>query len=218
MPVDTGLNKEGMIFQREQYAKGGLGVRYWDFRDRVAFRHVTGNDILDAGCGEGVTLEKLVKLFPQARVIGLDAEPENLEICRKHGLPVQGGSLYELPFADASFDTVLFAEVIEHLEAPEKALEEIFRVLRPGGRVIIIFPNDRTFLLARLAMGMVREAFYNPGHVRQWTPRQIRRSLKSLGFTPIAAHSLPFFCWPVSLHHIAIAEKNKMGKENPEGL
>lgn len=207
MPVDTGLNKEGMIFQREQYAKGGLGVRYWDFRDRVAFRHVTGSDILDAGCGEGVTLEKLVKLFPKARVVGLDAEPENLEICRKHGLPVWGGSLYELPFSEASFDTVLFSEVIEHLDAPEKALKEIFRVLRPGGRVIIIFPNDRSFLLARLAMGMVREAFYNPGHVRQWTPRQIRKMLAAIGFRPVASRSIPFFFWPVCLHHVIAAEK-----------
>ncbi len=207
MPVDTGLNKEGMIFQRDQYAKGGLGVRYWDYRDRVAFQYVIGHDILDAGCGEGITLEKLVKLFPRAHIVGMDTEAENLEICRKHGLPVQEGSLYALPFADASFDTVLFSEVIEHLDAPEKALSEIFRVLRPGGRVIIIFPNDRTFLLARLAMGMVREAFYNPGHVRQWTPRQIRRSLKAIGFVPVVAHSIPFLFWPLCLHHVVAAQK-----------
>lgn len=208
MPVDTGLNKEGMIYQRDQYTKGGLGVRYWDYRDNVAFQHVTGNDILDAGCGEGITLEKLVKLFPEAHVVGVDTEPENLEICTSHGLPVQKGSLYALPFADASFDTVLFSEVIEHLDNPEKALTEIFRVLRPGGRVIIIFPNDRTFLLARLAMGMVREAFYDPGHVRQWTPRQIRKTLKAIGFTPVGARSIPFLCWPICLHHVVAAQKN----------
>jgi ubiquinone/menaquinone biosynthesis C-methylase UbiE len=207
MPVDTGLNKEGMIYQREQYAKGGLGVRYWDYRDRIAFRNVTGSDILDAGCGEGITLEKLVKLFPEAHVVGIDTEPENLEICRKHGLPVQEGSLYELPFGDASFDTVLFSEVIEHLDMPERALTEIFRVLRPGGTVIIIFPNDRAFMLARLAMGMVREAFYDPGHVRQWTPRQIRKSLRSIGLKPVAARSIPFLCWPVCLHHVVAARK-----------
>lgn len=207
MPVDTGLNKEGMIYQREQYAKGGLGVRYWDYRDRVAFQYVTGNNILDAGCGEGITLEKLTRLFPDRQVVGIDTEPENLEICRRHQLRAQEGSLYALPFADAALDTVLFSEVIEHLDAPEKALSEIYRVLRPGGRVIIIFPNDRTFMLARLAMGMVREALYDPGHVRQWTPRQIRQALSDAGFLPFTARSIPFSFWPISLHHIVVAHK-----------
>ena len=196
-----------MIYQREQYAKGGFGVRYWDYRDRSAFRYIFGQDILDAGCGEGITLEKMTKLFPDRRVVGIDTEPENIEICLRHQLPVQEGSLYAIPFADASFDTVLFSEVIEHLDMPEKALFEIYRVLRPGGRVIIIFPNDRTFMLARLAMGMVREAFYDPGHVRQWTPRQIRKSLSAIGFMPFAAHSVPFLCWPVCLHHVVVARK-----------
>jgi ubiquinone/menaquinone biosynthesis C-methylase UbiE len=207
MPVGTGLRKEGMIYQRDQYAKGGLGVRYWDYRDRIAFQYVSGNDILDAGCGEGITLEKLIKLFPAAHVTGVDTEPENLEICRKHGLPVREGSLYELPFADASFDTVLFSEVIEHLDKPEKALNEIFRVLRPQGKVIVVFPNDFIFKISRILTGMIKEAFYNPGHVRQWTPRQIRQSLRACGFVPVAARSTPFLFWPVCLHHVVAAAK-----------
>jgi len=209
MPVDTGLNKEGMIYQREQYAKGGLGVRYWDYRDSSAFRYVIGTDILDAGCGEGITLEKLTRLFPERRVLGIDTEPENLEICRRHQLPVQEGSVYSLPFADASFDTVLLSEVIEHLDTPAKALSEIHRVLRPGGRAIIIFPNDRTFMLARLAMGMFLEAFYDPGHVMQWTPAKIRLALKKAGFTTVTGNNLPFFFWQLSLHHLAVADKEQ---------
>jgi 2-polyprenyl-3-methyl-5-hydroxy-6-metoxy-1,4-benzoquinol methylase len=208
MPVDTGLSKEGMIYQREQYEKGGLGVRYWDYRDNVAFEHVTGNDILDAGCGEGITLEKLVNLFPEARVVGIDTEPENIGICTKHGLPVQEGSVYEIPFADASFDTVLFSEVIEHLDTPEEALTEIRRVLKPGGRVVIIFPNDLMFKVSRIMTGMIKEAFYDPGHVKQWTPGKIRRSLASLGFSGIKGQSLPFVFWPICLHHVVVAEKS----------
>lgn len=208
MPVDTGLNKDGMIYQRERYAEGGISVRYWDYRDSVAFRYVVGSDILDAGCGEGITLDKLTKLFPECRIVGIDSEPENIEICRRYQLPVLEGSIYELPFADASIDTILFSEVIEHLDTPKKALSEIYRVLRPKGRVIIIFPNDRTCMLARLTMGMFREALYDSGHVCQWTPAKISKALIFEGFTQIVAMSIPLLSWHLSLHHVCVGEKD----------
>lgn len=207
MPVDTNLNKEGMIYQREQYAKGGLGVRYWDYRDDSAFRRIKGQDILDAGCGEGITLEKLVKQFTQGNIVGIDTEAENIDICQQHKLPVQAGSVYQIPFADNSFDTVLFSEVIEHLDSPDQALAEIARVLRPGGCAIVIFPNDFMFMVARLLTGKFREAFYDPGHVMQWTPAKIKTALDNAGLKPLKQKSLPFFFWPICLHHVAVAEK-----------
>jgi ubiquinone/menaquinone biosynthesis C-methylase UbiE len=207
MPVDVGLNKDGMIYQREQYAKGGIGVRYWDYRDEVAFRYVAGNVIIDVGCGEGITLEKLLKTFPGKNIRGVDAEDENIRICTDHNLPVIAGDVYQLPFEDNSVDCVLFSEVIEHLDHPESALAEIRRVLQPEGRVIIIFPNDFMFKVSRMLTGMVKEALYDPGHVKQWTPDKIRHSLTSQGFSIIKGHSLPFVLWPVCLHHIAVAQK-----------
>jgi len=207
MPVDVGLNKDGMIYQREQYAKGGIGVRYWDYRDDVAFGYVTGDTIVDVGCGEGITLEKLRKAFPGKNIRGVDAEAENIEICNRHELPVIAGNVYQLPLENNSVDCVLFSEVIEHLDHPERALAEIRRVLRPGGRVIIIFPNDFMFKVSRIMTGMMEEAFYDPGHVMQWTPAKIRSVLKSGGFSIIFRRSLPFVCWPVCLHHICVAEK-----------
>jgi SAM-dependent methyltransferase len=209
MPVDVGLNKDGMIYQRDQYAKGGIGVRYWDYRDDVAFRYVTGDVIVDVGCGEGITLEKLLKTFPGKNIRGVDAEAENIEICTAHKLPVIAGDVYQLPFEDDIVDCILFSEVIEHLDQPERALSEIRRVLRPGGRVIIIFPNDFMFKISRIMTGMIKEAFYDPGHVKQWTPGTIRKSLGSLGFSVITGHSLPFVCWPICLHHVVIAEKSR---------
>jgi len=208
MPVDVGLNKEGMIYQREHYAQGGIGVAYWDYRDRSAFRYVRGETILDVGCGEGITLEKLLGAFPGKQISGIDAESENIAICRQQGLPIIPGNVYQLPIADVSVDCVLFLEVIEHLTEPARALAEIRRVLRPRGRVIIIFPNDAMFKIARIMTGMIREAFYDPGHVMQWTPGKIRRALQSLGFSVIAAHSLPFVLWPVSLHYLCVADKD----------
>ena len=207
MPVDTGLPQEGMIYQREQYAKGGIGARYWDYRDTLAFRYIQGEVILDIGCGEGLTLEKIVKFFPDRRIWGVDTEPENIEICRKHGLPVVQTSVFALPFPKNSIDCVLFSEVIEHLDAPEDAIREIQRILKPQGKMIIIFPNDLMFKVSRLMVGMFREAFYDPGHVMQWTPSGMRNLLSKYDLSIAASSNLPFAFWRISLHHLVVAEK-----------
>ena len=207
MPVDTNLKKEGMIYQREQYAKGGFGKKYWDYRDSVALKYVHGNRILDIGCGEGITLERLIKSYPDSDITGIDSELENIDICRKHRLPIQYGTVYDLPIASASIDCVLFFEVIEHLDEPINALKEISRVLKPNGRIIFIFPNDVMFMISRIITGMIKEAFYDSGHVRQWSPSKIRKVLKSTGFRIHVQHSIPFFFWFMSLHHVVVAIK-----------
>ena len=105
MPVTAGRNTDE-ISQRAQYAKGGVGRRYWDFRDAQALRHITGPRVLDAGCGEGITLGKISAMIPDAE--GVDIDPANIAICREQGLNVTQADLAHLPFPDATFDSVVF--------------------------------------------------------------------------------------------------------------
>ena len=88
-----------------------------------------------------------------------------------------------------------------------KALTELHCALRPGGRLILIFPNDRMFKIARLGMAKFREAFYDPGHVKQWTPVTIKKELTNAGFSVIHRQNLPFGVWPYCLHHLVVGEK-----------
>ena len=106
----------------------------------------TGQRVLDLGCGTG-TLTILVKqTHPGAEVVGLDGDPEILEIARakaaKAGVDVvlDDGMAYQLPYADQSFDRVLSSLVFHHLtrENKRRALRETFRVLRPGGEVLVV--------------------------------------------------------------------------------
>ena len=101
-------------------------------RDLVK-RFSAGGPMLDAGCGTGLNLQGL-----PAGSTGLDLNPRNLAMVRER-LPLHTaveGDLEAMPFADASFATVICTEVLEHVPDPRLALREIRRVLKPGGVLI----------------------------------------------------------------------------------
>ena len=162
---------------------------------------------MDLGCGEGIALEKLGKKFPRKNAVGVDLEIENIEICSQHGLTAVYGDVCALPLGDATFDACLCIDMLEHLKEPRQSVKEIRRILRPGGRLLIVVPHDRNFFLARLALLMFKEAFYDVGHQRQWKPRDLLKLLGEEGFTIVGQRNLPFIFWQTSLHHLVVADK-----------
>ena len=208
MPVRSKDNQES-LYQRKQYAKGGIGRLYWNYRDKVIFSNMGKLDkrVADIGCGEGITLEKATRLFPEKDFFGVDHLLENLLICAVQNLNVAGGDVYNLPFAGSCFDCVLLLEVMEHLAKPELAISEINRILRPAGKLIMVIPNDRMFKITRLATCKFKEAFYDPGHLKQWTPGDIKIFMNHHGFRILKQQSIPFFIWLLSLHHVVVCEK-----------
>jgi len=147
------------LSQRVQYGKGGIARRYWDYRDERILSYIKNERrILDIGCGEGITLQKLLYRFPEKDISGIDVSQGNVEICKKYLLPAKKGSVYNLEFDDESFDCCIFMEVIEHLKYPLKALKEIHRVLRNRGLLLLLFPNDLIFRLARILTFKFKEA------------------------------------------------------------
>jgi ubiquinone/menaquinone biosynthesis C-methylase UbiE len=93
--------------------------------------------LLDVGVGDGFTI-RLVK--PEGEVTGLDFDPAELSAATERGVVAREGSVYQIPFPNESFDIATCFEVLEHLDAPVRALKEIDRVLNPGGYVVVSTP------------------------------------------------------------------------------
>jgi len=100
-----------------------------------------GGRILDDGCGVG---EYLAHLEARARrAHGVEFDPEHVRTARRRvqSAFVVRGSAERLPYADGAFDLALSHEVLEHLADDRASVEEIVRVLRPGGRLVVFVPN-----------------------------------------------------------------------------
>ena len=90
--------------------------------------------ILDVGCGTGAVARAARAQAPGATIVGLDPSLDMLEAARRGGVAaVVNGSLPELPFAGASFDVVVCAFVLTHVDDPDAAVRDMKRVLRAGG-------------------------------------------------------------------------------------
>jgi SAM-dependent methyltransferase len=94
--------------------------------------------LLEIGCGPGANLRELA---PQAKIaVGIDREIRALSYCRDLA-PVQGDALFPLPFVDAAFGAVMMVDILEHLAELGVLVEEVARVLRPGGAVVVMVPS-----------------------------------------------------------------------------
>ena len=143
--------------------------------------------LLDVGTGTG----RMAELFaPRAsRIAAFDKSPEMLRIARARlqhlradTVELVQGDFAALPFADASFDTVLFHQVLHYAQAPEDALAEAARVARPDGQIAVVdfAAHDREEL--RSAHAHARLGF---------SDEQMLALLSEAGFTPAAPLALP---------------------------
>ena len=113
----------------------------WAPRVADAAKLAPGQTVLDVACGTGVfAREALPRMLPGGAVIGLDCNPDMLAVARRRASDIdwRQGQAEALPFADHSFDVVASQFGLMFFEDRRAALEQMWRVLRPGGRLVIM--------------------------------------------------------------------------------
>ena len=149
--------------------------------------------ILDNGCGLGTYLEACRRYSEQR--FGVEIEYERARQALRCATGVAQAAGEWLPFPDDVFDTVLSNEVIEHVTDDARAVAEMVRVTRPGGRIVIFAPNrwypveqHGIYWQGEYKFGNIPLVNYLPDplrnrlapHVRAYTARGLRRLLRGL--------------------------------------
>jgi 2-polyprenyl-6-hydroxyphenyl methylase / 3-demethylubiquinone-9 3-methyltransferase len=154
-----------------------------------------GRLVLDAGCGGGLVAKGLVD--GGALVVGLDRLPACLEVARRAvpaGFQPAAGELERLPFADASFDAVVAADVLEHVPDLPAACAELARVLRPGGSFLFDTINRTAWAWFTALFGAERLLGLVPRGTHDWRlfirPTELDQLLRRAGLAPVATAGL----------------------------
>jgi SAM-dependent methyltransferase len=151
--------------------------------------------VLDVGCGPGVLATEVAQRCPEGQVVALDQSPERsrqagMRLARFGGYALVGDAA-ALPFEDSTFDLVYCRFLLEYLPAPERAVREMVRVCRPGGRVLLQDLDGQLL-------------WHYPEDTE--LERQVSATLSVLartGFDPFAGRKLYHHCYSAGLERLS---------------
>ena len=155
-----------------------------------------GGSLLDVGCGQGKSFRLLHDAFQPARMAGLDADPHSIGLSEaeatREGIRVEllTADCAKIPLPDASFDIVFCHQTFHHLVEQERALEEFWRVLKPGG--LLLFAESTK---AYIDTWVIRWFFRHPMDVQK-SAEEYLDMLRKQGFVFGAQNvSFPYLWW-----------------------
>ncbi|MBN2808897.1 MAG: class I SAM-dependent methyltransferase [Deltaproteobacteria bacterium] len=146
------------------------------YREAIPFYE--NGRLLDIGCGGGKYLLAMQRLGWRAE--GVEFNAGAVQTCRQSGLDVFLGELHDARFADNSFSVVTARHVLEHVAEPVAFVAEIFRILAPGGLMVLKTPNSKA--LARKWFGSKWFPNEVPRHLILYSPENLRALSEQQGF------------------------------------
>ena len=172
---------------------------YYTARRREELGRRANGLILEVGSGSGVLTPALAA---KGRVIGLDIAPAMIaRAVARTGIAGALADAQLLPFKNNSFDTVVCSEVIHYLENRRKFCEEGYRVLRPGGKILIMVINAQWRLLDRTRDGMnavfklfgKQYGWSDPCYAAGLRAEELSQLLLAAGFSDVRTQGFIFF-------------------------
>jgi ubiquinone/menaquinone biosynthesis C-methylase UbiE len=162
--------------------------------------------VLEVGCSSGFLVQALRRELPHARLIGSDYVRGPLEqlAVRVPDVPLLQFDLVKCPLPDASVDVVVLLNVLEHIEDDVGAVRQLYRIVKPGGAVVIEVPAGPHLydVYDKLLM-----------HYRRYKLSGLRRLLEASGFAVAHASGLGALLYPAFRH---VKKKNQRYLEAPE--
>ena len=156
-----------------------------------------GERVLEVGCGSGVVLREVArKVAPSGAAVGLDISPAMLEVARRLAAQEGLGGLVELregdacalPFGHSEFDAVLAVTTLVHVPEVERAIAELVRVVRPGGRVGVFDRDNDSYIISHPDRGLTRRivaAGAEHTTLNPWIGRQLPARFTAAGLRDV---------------------------------
>lgn len=152
-----------------QYLINGFFSHMSGLLDSISF-----DTIYEAGCGDGYVTRFLHQRYSKCKITASDISGEELKAAQSMAegeVTFFQRSIYELRERDSAYDLVVASEVLEHLEEPQKALEELSRITNQY--VLVSVPREPIWRVCNMARGKYLRDFGNtPTHIQHWSKRK----------------------------------------------
>lgn len=183
-------------------------VKYVHMKRLKILKNLVGNNkerLLDCGCGEGQLLAQV-----KGEKFGIDSLEIALKKAKERNPDARicKGNITNLPFDSSFFGVTICSEVLEHIPNYKKAISEIIRVTKTGGKILISVPNERNWTIGRLAM--LRFPIKIEDHVNRFECNNI---VQAFGFRPRRMIYIPFnLTYQLALTQVFEFEKPQVNK------
>ena len=201
-PTHATLNARKWDMRAETYDERRFNYFRWMQRKVVSLLKLEkGIHFLDIGCGTGYVVRLVNTLLQgEGAFFGIDISPKMIEVAKANAAPFTNthfvvGNAEILPFDSNTFDVILCTNSFHHYQNPEKALCEIFRILKQHGRFYVMDVTADNWLIRKID---VRVKKRETEHVQFHSTAEFHALFNRVGMSHVSSHAL----WPPEKLHI----------------